>query len=553
MPPNHRLYPACLTIAILTLLYLLPLHHQHPQFETPTTHPDQPPRPRHPHQSPLPPAGSQDTPTLKNLNRDINSNEATPSAERENGKENGRLHVDGGDWDEGGGGGEEEEEEESLLHAVGTSSGEEKTRGDGGGGEQEEPNPFQAVEKSLGNEKTGRGGGGGGGGGGRREEEEENSFETVGEENIAGGGGRRGGGGGGGGGGGEEEESLFEDAEEQKIVSGNDNDVNNDGDDGGDDGDENGPGVCEVTLPLSPCPCERRVKVSLPGCEGGVERKERVEAVVERVKLALGESTCSEWATARGGEQKVVSYSLFGAFPSAYHRGIEVLAGQVRDAYPGWAMRVYHDLDVSERPQRDWLCALACQHTHLDFCHAARLPGGVGDVRGSVGSVWRAAVLGDPLVNLFMLRDADSPILTREVEAVREWLSSGKCYHLMRDSPHHDQAVMAGLWGGCGGWHAEALPRLRRQLFRWAPRRAPLSEDQLAINMLLWPLIRRNHTAHDAYHCEAFPTSRPFPTRRRGRGFVGMRSLRPHHAHDALTDPCPAPCRPPEHRDWLYC
>ncbi|XP_045103837.1 uncharacterized protein LOC123499613 [Portunus trituberculatus] len=298
---------------------------------------------------------------------------------------------------------------------------------------------------------------------------------------------------------------------------------------------------------LSPCPCQRNVTATLPSCpSAGV-------AGVASVKDALGESTCSDWATARGGNQRVISYSLFGAFPSAYHRGIEELAGEVHKAYPGWTMRVYHALNLSREAERAWLCVLACQHPHLDFCHVANLSGGVGDIRDTVGSVWRAAVLGDALVTRYMIRDADAPILAREVHAVREWLSSGKCFHVMRDSPHHDQAVMAGLWGGCGDWQASALPRLRDQLFKWSPKRAPPSVDQLYINMLLWPLIRRNLTAHDSYHCASFTATRAFPTRRKGRDFVGMRSFRPAHALDALSTPCPAPCRPPQHKNWEYC
>lgn len=63
---------------------------------------------------------------------------------------------------------------------------------------------------------------------------------------------------------------------------------------------------------------------------------------------------------------------------------------------------------------------------NLVICACVCLCAGVGDVRGSVGSVWRAAVLGDPLIKFYAVRDADSPVLPREVEAVREWLSSGK-------------------------------------------------------------------------------------------------------------------------------
>lgn len=34
--------------------------------------------------------------------------------------------------------------------------------------------------------------------------------------------------------------------------------------------------------------------------------------------------------------------------------------------------------------------------------------------------------MGDPLVEKYLMRDTDSPILQREVEAVHDWLHSGK-------------------------------------------------------------------------------------------------------------------------------
>ena len=54
-------------------------------------------------------------------------------------------------------------------------------------------------------------------------------------------------------------------------------------------------------------------------------------------------STCSQSATDRGLEQKVISYSFYGPLTSAYFNGIfENLAG-VKMYYPGYVMRLYLD------------------------------------------------------------------------------------------------------------------------------------------------------------------------------------------------------------------
>lgn len=55
---------------------------------------------------------------------------------------------------------------------------------------------------------------------------------------------------------------------------------------------------------------------------------------------------------------------------------------------------------------------------------------GLGDLRQTIGSVWRLAVMGDPLVRRYVVRDADSPVLQREVDAVREWLRSDKVAYI---------------------------------------------------------------------------------------------------------------------------
>lgn len=63
---------------------------------------------------------------------------------------------------------------------------------------------------------------------------------------------------------------------------------------------------------------------------------------------------------------------------------------------------------------------------HTTFILYPLIPSGLGDIRGSIATVWRLGVMGDPLVEKYLMRDTDSPILRREVEAVHEWLHSGK-------------------------------------------------------------------------------------------------------------------------------
>nr|XP_053653834.1 uncharacterized protein LOC128703260 [Cherax quadricarinatus] len=193
----------------------------------------------------------------------------------------------------------------------------------------------------------------------------------------------------------------------------------------------------------------------------------------------------------------VVSYSLYGKFPSEYHSGLEQLAPLVVKMYPEWVMRIY--LDLSLKQQREWACNLACNNQHIDLCDTSNISG-VGDVRQSSGTSWRFCVVGDPLVERYIVRDADSPILQREVDAVDDWISSGKCFHVMRDNAHHGVSMVAGTWGGCNTWQASKATPIRDSMLK---NSRAWNQDQ----PVLWVL----------------------PSVARPRGWRGMKSSSLHH------------------------
>ncbi|XP_042213523.1 uncharacterized protein LOC121860430 isoform X2 [Homarus americanus] len=308
------------------------------------------------------------------------------------------------------------------------------------------------------------------------------------------------------------------------------------------------PSICDIKIHLAPCNCTRHLTSTLTSCPS--QELEQSE-IIAKINDTFGLSTCSDWATIRGNNQFVISFSLFGKFPSAYFNGAVSLMQRLKEVYPDWSVRFYHDLDLSDPVKRDWMCSLACKYQQLDFCSSENLPG--GNIQHTTGTVWRLAVMGDPLVRRYIIRDTDSPILQREVDAVHEWLNSDKCFHLMRDNPAHSEAIMAGAWGGCDKWHPEAMARLRDLVFRWSNNKSTSSQDQSNVVLLLWPTFKKSHLAHDSYWCNTFPGSRPFPTKRENFTFVGMRSLREYYSEDSIKDPCPVQCRPAKHKDWIYC
>lgn len=150
-------------------------------------------------------------------------------------------------------------------------------------------------------------------------------------------------------------------------------------------------------------------------------------------------STCSQPADERGSNQSVISYSLFG-HPSdddtvrlRYFSAIRNKADQVRQFYPGWIMRIYHNLTDSQMV--NYLCQLEC---YVDLCHVDRIR--TDELSAELiqrlnPRMWRFLVMVDPLVDRFLSRDIDSEIIPREVAAVQQWLNSNYTFHVMRDHP----------------------------------------------------------------------------------------------------------------------
>ncbi|XP_066949025.1 uncharacterized protein [Macrobrachium rosenbergii] len=302
---------------------------------------------------------------------------------------------------------------------------------------------------------------------------------------------------------------------------------------------------------MTPCNCVRELQSNLQLYPPtNVTEKQ----ILQRINTTFGDSTCNDWVTMRGYHQKVISFSLYGKFLNEYYNNTPSIITQVSSTYPGWLIRIYHDMNLERKEQEQWMCSLICKYPNVDFCHVKNLTGGLGDLSWTIGSIWRVSVLGDPLVTQFLIRDMDSPILQREIAAVNDWLESRKCFHFMRDNPMHDQPIMAGMWGGCNSFYPDAMPRLRNIVFKWSNKSTSHhSRDQLNLSWLLWPTFKKNHTAHDAYSCLEYPESRPFPTKRLNFTFIGMRTSRNEFAHDKINIPCPVQCRPANHKDWTFC
>ena len=217
---------------------------------------------------------------------------------------------------------------------------------------------------------------------------------------------------------------------------------------------------------------------------------------------AFESASISEWSipaldpqglASKEGKRNVISYSLWGA-------GMPYLRGALRnlllahDMYPGWTLRFYLDasvpgefVELAKRLGAEVVMQPPNQSLRQKLC-------------------WRFKVANDPGVGRFLVRDVDSVMNVREVQAVQAWLTSDKWFHVMRDWWTHTDLILAGMWGGV----ANVLPDLENMLMNYHSKTAETPNiDQWFLRDQIWGYIRQSCLVHDRYFHPAGVS--PFP------------------------------------------
>jgi len=129
---------------------------------------------------------------------------------------------------------------------------------------------------------------------------------------------------------------------------------------------------------------------------------------------------------------------------------------------------------------------------------------------GKISYLWRYEAIDEDDVEIMMPRDTDSRIWEREIYAINEWLKSDKIFHIMRDHPHHDVRIMAGMFG------TKKIP----QILSWKDLinnnnkldKTALQADQSWLRDYIYPHIVNNSLIHASFHkWESHAISFPIP------------------------------------------
>ncbi len=172
---------------------------------------------------------------------------------------------------------------------------------------------------------------------------------------------------------------------------------------------------------------------------------------------------CSPDSSIRGMHQKIITYTLYGNVHNAsvakrYYSLLRNISLTAERDYPGWVVRIYHNIRDRGGPEREahnQLCDVYCRFHNVDLCSVPLLIQSIGNattpidpalLQGLNPKMFRYLVMLDPNVDVFISRDVDSIIWRREVDAVDEWLRSNYTFHAMRDHKFHGSIMLAGTY-----------------------------------------------------------------------------------------------------------
>lgn len=196
--------------------------------------------------------------------------------------------------------------------------------------------------------------------------------------------------------------------------------------------------------------------------------------------------------------KRVIAFSLWGKSPK-YCVGAVKNVVEARKHYPGWECWFYCGKSVP-----------------TEIVQSLKEEGAkviLRDEEGDwTGMFWRFEPITDPEVEVMISRDTDSRLSRREAVAVKEWLDSGKLFHVMRDHPAHATEILGGMWGARKPILGDLMHLMRAYVKGnfW-------QVDQNFLKEVVWPRVSYTTHTNDEFFAKS-----PFPETRIGDEFVGQ-------------------------------
>jgi hypothetical protein len=239
---------------------------------------------------------------------------------------------------------------------------------------------------------------------------------------------------------------------------------------------------------------------------------------------------CSNFSKVAAGDTKVIAMSLYGS-DRRYTIGAIRNAQLLPVIYPAGDWRLWFYVETVDSPGQARYELVPAKILQKLVRLGAELRPVVGADR-IAPMLWRFKVAVDPQVGVFVVRDADSRLTSRDAAVVADWLQHpNAAFHCVRDHPSHSAyAVSGGLWGGrttqlAAIFNNGGLDRGgSRNLFVTRMQRytANYIEDMNFLCRDIWPIVKNVAYCHDSFSCDRYPASHPFPVQRVGSEHLGQ-------------------------------
>jgi hypothetical protein len=197
----------------------------------------------------------------------------------------------------------------------------------------------------------------------------------------------------------------------------------------------------------------------------------------------------------------LVSFSLYGDNPK-YIIGALKNATDIHALGPEWQSVFYLGSEISLETEADLVDLGALVRRQDVDWHKN-------------GMFWRFMAIHHYEYDFVIFRDVDSRISQRELAALRQWFSSKKILHIMRDHPHHNAIILGGMWGVTS--KAKNSNIIWGNSFKYGRNHG---QDQVFLEREVYPALRKSVHLNDSFF-SVFPSRTKFPAERIGLSYVG--------------------------------
>ncbi|XP_015785311.1 uncharacterized protein LOC107362707 isoform X2 [Tetranychus urticae] len=217
--------------------------------------------------------------------------------------------------------------------------------------------------------------------------------------------------------------------------------------------------------------------------------------------------------------KKIISFSLYGS-SDRYFGSIVKIIRLYKTLLPDWIPRFWLGSDVP------FILVNRIIYEGAEVIIVFQQPINETESRKPSyhGMFWRFFVADDVNVERFIIRDADSMPIQREIDAINQWIQDKTMFHVMRDHPQHAIEILGGMWGSLVNPTVLNITQLYGRALKAGysalDGRGP---DQGFLQKYVWPIAKTIMTCHASYRWKWVDNRgcKDFPTPRVGKSFIG--------------------------------